>query len=236
MHALTGAGVFASTNITGKDGDWILEAHSCGTSDLAPPINTVLLSSYPADLLGIVTIQTAAAANPTTVTGKTTNLSVLAADTGGESNVTYTWLAVTLSATPTYSANGTNAAKNTTATFSQSGVYVFTVTAQDGLSLATSSVTVTVDQTLTTVTVSPNTASLNFNGEQLFTATGYDQFGNALTLGPTFTWSVDSGGVGSVDALGLYSAGTTAGSAIVRATSGAVSGTSDVTVTDAAPV
>ena len=200
------------------------------------PLDTSLLASYPADL-GLVTIKTAAAANPSPVTGKTTDLSVLAADTQGESRVTYTWSATLtpLGATPVFSINGSNPAKNTTVTFNEAGEYIFTVTCTDGILFATSAVTVTVDSTLTSIAVSPSSASLNRDGTQLFTATGDDQFGNALTIPPIFTWSVDSGGVGSVDALGLYSAGTTTGTAVVRATSGAVSGTANVTVANATP-
>jgi hypothetical protein len=236
IHSLSGAGVFASTNITGEGGDWILEASSTGAQSGQPPINTTLLAEYPADL-GLVTIETPAAANPSTVTGKTTNLSVLANDTSGESHVTYSWAATVspVGSDPTFSINDSNAAKNTTVTFNEAGDYTFTVTASDGLSFDISAVEVTVDQTLSSVTVSPASAAMNLNQDQLFTATGYDQFGNEITVGPTFTWSIDSGGVGSIDQLGAYSSGATPGTATVRATDGAISGTSAVTVTDPAP-
>ena len=82
-------------------------------------------------------------------------MSVLGADDGGESNLTYTWAATGTPPAPvSFSANGTNAAKNTTATFIQAGNYSFQVTITDagGLS-ATSSVNVTVNQTLTAITV-----------------------------------------------------------------------------------
>jgi hypothetical protein len=50
--------------------------------------------------------------------------------------------------------------------------------------------------------------------EQPFTATGYDQFGDALTTPPTFAWSVAPDGAGgSIDASsGLYTAPTSGGS------------------------
>lgn len=239
LHALTGAAIFGSTNITGKDGDWILEAHSAGAVAEPLPINTGLLSIYPADL-GLVTLQTAASATLNPVTGTTTNLSVLAADTSGESHVTYTWSATVapLGANPVFSVNGNNAAKNTTVTLDRAGAYTFTVTAADGLSFIVDPVVVTVEQTLTSVAVSPSSATLNLNQDELFTATGSDQFGQAMTVPPLFTWSVDSGGVGSialVSLLGAYSAGNTPGTATIRATSGSVSGTASVIVDDAAP-
>ena len=80
------------------------------------------------------TIATAAAASPSPVSGTTTNLSVLGADTtDGESALTYTWSTLgTPPASVNFSANGTNAAKASTATFTASGVYNFLVTVADG--------------------------------------------------------------------------------------------------------
>ena len=54
-----------------------------------------------------------------TVTGTTTVLSVLGADDGGESNLTYTWSVTSKpsgASNPTFSLNGINAAKSTTNT------------------------------------------------------------------------------------------------------------------------
>ena len=138
---------------------------------------------------------TAASATPSPVTGLTTNLSVLGADTLGESTLTYTWSATGPSgaAAPTYSVNGTNASKNTTATFSQAGSYTFTVTiSDDSGQTVTSSVNVTVNQTLTTIAVTPPSPSIYENQTQQFTATAFDQFGIAMATQPTITWSEQS--------------------------------------------
>src|SRR5207253_7840925 len=68
------------------------------------------------------TVATAAAASPNPVTGTTTNLSGLGADDGGEANLTYTWATTgTPPAAVTFSANGTNAAKNVVATLDREG-------------------------------------------------------------------------------------------------------------------
>ena len=147
------------------------------------------------------TVATVAAASPSTVTGTTTSLSVLGADDGGESNLTYTWAATSVpsgASAPTYSANGTNAAKSATATFSKAGAYTFQVTITDlGSLTVTSSVSVTVNQTYTSVSVTPGTATLGSAATQQFAATALDQFGNALATQPTFAWT--SSGVGSVN-------------------------------------
>jgi len=74
-------------------------------------------------------VVTDASATPNPASGTTTNLSVLGADNGGEANLTYTWATLpTPPASVTFSANGTNAAKNTTATFSKAGSYDLAVT------------------------------------------------------------------------------------------------------------
>ena len=50
-------------------------------------------------------------------------------DQAGEANLTYTWATIGAPPAPvTFSANGTNAAKNTTATFAKAGTYAFQVT------------------------------------------------------------------------------------------------------------
>ena len=69
-----------------------------------------------------VTIANPAGASPNPVTGTSTALSVLGADTAGESSINYTWSA-TGPGTVSFSANGTNAAKNTTATITAAGNY-----------------------------------------------------------------------------------------------------------------
>ena len=91
----------------------------------------------------------------------------------------------------------------------------------------TSSVTVTVAQTLTQIAVTPAAASVADSATQAFTATATDQFGQTIASQPAFTWSVDTGGAGgTINASGLYTAPASgSGSDTVRATSGAVSGT-----------
>jgi hypothetical protein len=87
---------------------------------------------------------------PGSTSSSVVNLSALGADFGGESSCTYTWAATSLPAgasAPTFGANGTNAAKNDTATLSQAGTYVFTVTITDAVGLSvTSSTSITVTQ------------------------------------------------------------------------------------------
>ncbi|HEY8009913.1 MAG TPA: hypothetical protein VIE67_02845 [Rudaea sp.] len=110
----------------------------------------------------------------------------------------------------------------------------FTVTAASGSVSGTASVTVTASPVLTTITVTPASASVQTGGTKQFSATGYDQFSQPVSPQPTFIWSVSGGG--SISASGLFTAGSTAGGPFtVTATSGSVSGTANVTVTSVPP-
>ena len=182
------------------------------------------------------TVATAAAANPSPITGTTTTLSVLGADDGGEPNLIYTWsLNGNLSTVFNANANGTNAAKTTVATFTQTGIYpiMVTITDSSGKSV-TSTVTVTVVATLASIAVSPATASMANGTTFDFNVVGLDQFGTATTPTPTATWTMVSG-PGSIDnASGLYTANGQ-GSATIQATSGAATATATITITNGTP-
>ena len=110
---------------------------------------------------------------------------MLGDDDGGEASLTYTWATTGVPpAAVTFSANGTNAAKNTVATFTKAGSYAFQVTIRDAGNLTTtSSVTVTVAQTLTSIGVRRPMRRWR-RATQPFTATVTDQFGAALAPQP----------------------------------------------------
>ena len=106
----------------------------------------------------------------------------------------------------------------------------FTVTASSGGVSGTASVTVTASPVLTSITVSPASATVQTGATQQFSATGKDQFGQPMSPQPSFTWSVSGGG--SISSSGLFTAGSSAGGPFtVTATSGSVHGTASVTVT-----
>ena len=109
-----------------------------------------------------------------------------------------------LPAPVTFSVNGTSTSNSTTATFTKSGAYTFRIVVTDSAGLSTTNtLAITVNQTLTTITVTANGGAIVKNTWQKCTATAYDQFGNAMTTQPTFIWSVVSGG-GSFPSAGLY--------------------------------
>jgi hypothetical protein len=178
------------------------------------------------------TVAQPAAASPNPVTGTTTALSVLGADDGGEAALTYTWQATAepSGASPTFSANGPNAAKNSTVTFNRAGAYTFQVTITDAGGLtATSSVNVTVNQTITTITVTPASVTLAYGTKQQFSAQALDQFAQPLAAQPKFAWSRVSGR-GSISSTGLYTAPSRSGTAVIQAAAGGKSGKATITI------
>ena len=93
-----------------------------------------------------------------------------------------------------------------------------------------------VNQTLTSMTFSPSAVFLNAGAAQQFTVTGYDQFGNALTVQPVFAWTTNVSG-GAINSSGLFtSPGTTAIGTVTAgyplAGGGSLSGYGVVIVTD----
>jgi phospholipase C len=167
-----------------------------------------------------------ASATPNPVTDTATTLSVQASDDNGESNLTYTWSTIgTPPATVFFDQNnGKNAGKATVALFTKAGHYTFRVTVTDqGGQIATSQVSVTVNQTKTGIYIVPAGTSTLINTSKQFKATAYDQFRTDLSTQPTFTWSVNGGG--TISSTGLFIAGNAGGGQKkVTAQSGSASG------------
>ena len=207
-----------ATNSSTASAGWFLDDLALngggGAANLAPSITAV------------------AVAAPSPVTGTSTALTVAASDDAGEAALTYTWSYVGGGfLTPvSFSENGANAAKSTTATFTAAGPYTFTVTVRDAAALATaSSVDVTVEQTATSLAVSPASATVGKFASQLFAASMLDQFGAPLATQPAVAWSASGGGTIAAD--GTFTASTVGGPFTVSATSGALAGNASVTLT-----
>ncbi len=83
--------------------------------------------------------------------------------------------------------------------------------------------------TLSSISVSPSSASLSVNGTQQFTATGHYSDSSTKDLTNSATWSSSNSGVASVTSGGLAT-GVAAGTSTITATSGSKSGTATVTV------
>jgi uncharacterized protein YjdB len=86
---------------------------------------------------------------------------------------------------------------------------------------------------VTTVTVSPASASVAVGATSVLQATVKDQNGNAMT-GQTVTWATNNAAAATVSSTGVVT-GVAAGSATITAGSSGVSGTSAITVTAGPP-
>jgi subtilase family serine protease len=114
------------------------------------------------------------------------------------------------------------------------GSSIITITGTSGSISSTATVTLTVEapSVLTTIKVSPASASVAAGATEQFTETGYDQYGVALTSQPAMIWSTTGGGqIGS--STGLYTSTTAGGPFTITAANGSVKGTASVTVTPA---
>ncbi|MDX2011527.1 MAG: Ig-like domain-containing protein [Myxococcaceae bacterium] len=226
---VSGGGTMASngqfTAGTTPGGPFVVTATAGGRS--ATAMVTVTGSGAP-------TITQAARATPSPVTGTTTVLSVRATDDAGEPSLQYTWAATQMPGMVTFSANASNAAKDTTVTFTQAGDYEFVVTVLDTAgNMVTSLVRVTVQATPTTLELQPRVATVLVGGTQQFTAVLQDQFGDALGTQPTITWAIASGGM--VDPSGLFTAAMSPGGPFsLTATASGISASASITV-DAMP-
>jgi hypothetical protein len=167
--------------------------------------------------------------------GTTAALSVLGADDKGETALTYTWMAMVAPGPVTFSANGTNAAKQTTATFGAAGQYTFEVSIADAdMKVVTSTVNVTVNAVLTAVSVTPAAATLEPGGTFSFSSAALDQFGQPMATAPAMTWTASGGG--TVSSAGVFTAGASTGGPFdVTATCGTLSAKAAVTIS-AAPM
>ncbi len=220
VAAVNGVATFSNLSINFAGNYTLTATDTIGTGTFTVNSGAFIVGTPP-------TVATPAAATPNPITGNSTNLSVLGADAGGESSLTYTWSATTVpsgAAAPKFSANGTNAAKNTTATFSAAGSYVLTATIINAFGgTNTSSVNVTVSQTATSITVAPSSVGVAAGATQQFTATVLDQFGAALASQPSVSWLTTTG---SVTQDGLFTSSGAAGT--VTATDGSISGNAQV--------
>ena len=91
---------------------------------------------------------------------------------------------------------------------------------------------------LTGVSVTPPSATLANAGSQSFSATGLDQFGDTMTA--SVNWTLDAGSIGTLQSATptsvIYKAPASGtGNATVRATSGTLTATAAVTVSNTIP-
>ncbi len=185
------------------------------------------------DVIAGPNVQTPAAVSPSPVTATTATLSVLGSDPAGEDTLTYTWAATALPSggSAAFQANGTNAAKHTTATFTRAGSYTLSVTITDGDGAkATSQVIAPVSAVPTSIAVSAAQPTVALGATDQCTATLNDQFLQPISPVPVFAWTVQNLSGGTVSSTGLFTGGAANANAVVCATLGAITGSTAITV------
>jgi hypothetical protein len=163
-------------------------------------------------------------AGATITAGGTQQFSAVAKDSGGNalaSQPSFTW-------SVSSGGGSINASGNLTAASTPGSNFTVTASASNVSGNATFSI---VAATISSITVSPSSTSVVAGGTKQFSAVAKDSGGNALASQPTFTWSVSTGG-GSINASGLLTAATTAGSNFtVTASAGGKNGTASFSIT-----
>jgi hypothetical protein len=188
----------------------------------------------PADFDPTPVITDPASASDDDVTGDSTELTV-GVDVPGDddSNLTFDWIVVSApegASNPMLSDNDSATADDITAQFWMAGDYTFEVIADNGASIATSEVSLTVEQTATSLMVTPADTVVVEGASLQYEATVDDQFGNPMESPPSVEWTVD--GVGTIDETGYFTApDNEAGEATIEAESGEVSNTLALSVT-----
>lgn len=99
------------------------------------------------------------------------------------------------------------------AKFTQVGTYIIRCTLRNGNGSNFQDIPspgLVVPQNLTTVKVGPDNVTIQTFQNQVFTATGFDQFGSVLNSQPTFTWTEGGASGGSISGSGAAATFTSA--------------------------
>ena len=155
-----------------------------------------------------------------------------AVDDAGVANSNYAW-SFTDPATVGFSPNGSNAAANSTATFSQATKLIHNLhrhpSPTQAAPNAASTFTVVVNQTLSSVAVSPNPLTVAGGTTTPFSPPQSVSINslNPLVAHATFTLNATGG---TVDSSGNFTASQTGGACNITATAGAIAGSTIVNI------
>ncbi|RYY60668.1 MAG: carbohydrate-binding protein, partial [Chitinophagaceae bacterium] len=123
---------------------------------------------------------------------------------------------IMISPAPVWTSSGTHGIVSSTGLFTSDSTGVYVVRAASGLFNDSSVVRVMGTPVLTTLLIKPDTLVIPVGASQLFTAKGYDQYGAQVPLVDSVYWSVTGSG-NSISSGGLFTAGVTPGTYLVKA-------------------
>ncbi len=180
------------------NGNGATSGDSSATTTLAVVVNAGSGMNPP-----VITADAGTAFNP--LRSRTAQVTVGANDDGTEANLAYTWSA-TGPAAVSFTPNGNNAAKDSSASFSKEGVYTLSVTVRDGTNrTVVGSFTLPVEPTYTLLRMTPVSARVEVGANLQYQVTARDQFDAVLANQPTVNYQVPAGG-GSISTTGLLKA------------------------------
>jgi len=233
--ATTGSGSFGTKTLSSGKVEVAYTAHTTVETATITATENVTGNSETgeatvASVAGTLASLTVSPDTATKTADETEQFSVTGADANGNS--------VTEIGTITWSVNGGIGTIDDNGLFSAATVGTGSITATSSIgSVSDTSGTVTVNAgVLTTLTVSPDTASLTADETQQFTVTGVDADGNTADVG-TITWAL-TGEIGAIDSgTGMLTANTPGEGAVTATSSiGSVVDTSGtITVTPGVP-
>lgn len=119
------------------------------------------------------------------------------------------------------------------------GTVTITATATSGAVSVTGTSSITVNTpapVLTSISITPDTVTIDAGTTQQFTAVGVDQFGSPFTTPITFTWNSSNQAIATVDQTGLATGVAAGGPVTITATSGTISGTANLAVAAAGSI
>jgi uncharacterized repeat protein (TIGR03803 family) len=129
------------------------------------------------------------------------------------------------------------AAVNGVATFSTLSIGtpgVHTLSASGGTLSSATTDSITVTSSLATLVITAAATNVNQGASMQLSVTATDELGAPVTLG-IVTWSLEAGSTGSIDQAGVFTAGDSAGNAVIRATSGEHTAVLTIAVNGAQP-
>jgi RHS repeat-associated protein len=227
---LTGSVTWASGTLTTATitGAGLASALKAGTSTISATSGSIVGSTTLTVTTATLVSIAVTPANPSVAAGKTQQFT--ATGTYSDSSTQ------NLTASVTW-ASGTTA----TATINAAGLAsalkagTSTISATSGAIVGSTTLTVTA-ATLVSIAVTPANPSIATGGSQQFTATGTYTDSSTQNLTTSVTWASGTTATATINAAGLATAGTTAGSTTITATSGTVVGSTTLTVTSSSAV
>ena len=212
--AVTVTWTSSDTNVGTIDSNGLFTAKASGTTTITATSGSISWKGTVA-VTDIPSVLTTITVSPETGSGTQSFIPSPKDQFGNPMTVTVTWA----------SSNPGVGNIDSNGLFTAKALGTTTITATSGI--VSGIATVTVSAVLTTITVSPETTSVEVGNTWSFSSDTSDQFGDPIAV--TVIWTSSDTNVGTIDSNGLFIA-KAPGKTTITATSGAISGKATATV------